>query len=141
MTTTKTCTKCKTEKPLSEFYKHRAIGVRHSLLSICKSCYDAGQAEHHHTSKAKPAQTDHLPNSKGCFMMPGPLTPSASAPAWTPLKASDLPQPVLRPGALDHTKYGSRQPDGSVKPYASPVCAPCYYQPRSTGSQGKERFY
>lgn len=74
-------------------------------------------------------------------MMPGPLTPSASAPAWTPLKASDLPQPVLRPGALDHTKYGSRQPDGSVKPYTSPACAPCYYQPRSTGSQGKERFY
>lgn len=50
-------------------------------------------------------------------MMPGPLTPSASAPAWTPLKASDMPQPVLRPGALDHEKHGSLQADGSVKPY------------------------
>ena len=43
----------------------------------------------------------------------------------------DLPQPVLRPGALDHEKHGSRQPDGSVKPYARPVCEPCYRQPQA----------
>lgn len=35
---------------------------------------------------------------------------------FEPLKSSDF-APVLRPGALDHTKYGSRQPDGSVKPH------------------------
>ena len=88
MPTTKTCTKCGTVKPLTEFYKHRATGVLHSMLSICKSCYDAGQTAHYHANKPKSKtqpSTDHLP-------------------AWTPLKASDLPQPVLRPGALDHTK-------------------------------------
>lgn len=64
-------------------------------------------------------------------MMPGPLTPSASAPAWTPLKASDLPAPVLRPGALDHEKYGSLQADGSIHPYRKPRCEPSYYQPQA----------
>lgn len=34
---------------------------------------------------------------------------------FEPLKSSDF-APVLRPGALDHEKYGSRQADGSVKP-------------------------
>lgn len=105
MTTTKTCTKCGTTKPLTEFYKHRATGVLHSMLSICKSCYDAGQTAHHHTNKPKSKtqpSTDHLP-------------------AWTPLKPSDLPKPVLLPGALDHEKYGSLQPDGSVRPYTNTV--------------------
>ena len=58
-------------------------------------------------------------------------TKPAGAPDWTPLKPSDLPQPVLRPGALDHTKYGSRQADGSVKPYAGVRCTPCYRQPQA----------
>ena len=49
---------------------------------------------------------------------------------FEPLKSSDF-APVLRPGALDHEKHGSRQPDGSVKPYKRPVCAPCYRQPQA----------
>lgn len=77
-------------------------------------------------------QTDRLPNSTGCFKpAPLPHTAAAGGPTWTPLKPSDLPQPVLRPGALDHEKHGSRQPDGSVKPYARPVCEPCYRQPQA----------
>ena len=36
---------------------------------------------------------------------------------FEPLESSDF-APVLRPGALDHEKYGNRQPDGSVKPFA-----------------------
>lgn len=35
---------------------------------------------------------------------------------FEPLKSSDF-APVLRPGALDHEKHGSRQPDGSVKDF------------------------
>ena len=67
---------------------------------------------------AKTASADHLPNSAGCFQLaPLPHTAAAGGPTWTPLKPGDLPQPVLRPGALDHTKYGSRQPDGSVRPF------------------------
>lgn len=46
--------------------------------------------------------------------------PPARPLAYQPLKASDF-EPILRPGAMDHTKYGSRQPDGSVKPYTKPV--------------------
>ena len=77
-------------------------------------------------------QTDHLPNSTGCFQpAPLPHTAATGRPTYTPLKPGDLPQPVLRPGALDHERYGSRQPDGSVKPYARPVCVPCYRQPQA----------
>ncbi len=130
MTTTKTCTKCGTVKPLTEFYKRSSR--KHGVYSCCKVCHNLANKANHHASKPKlKPSTDHLPNSKGCFLMPGPLTPSASPPAWTPLKASDLPQPVLRPGALDHEKHGSRQADGSVKPYARPVCEPCYRQPQA----------
>ena len=120
MTTTKTCTKCGTVKPLTEFYKH-SFG-KNGLSSACKACDNLARKENYYASKPKPKlkpSTDHLPNSKGCFLMPGPLTPSARPPEWIPLKASDLPQPVLRPGALDHTKHGSLQPDGSVKPYTN----------------------
>lgn len=56
-------------------------------------------------------------NSKTCTNPPA--TPARPL-AYQPLKASDF-EPILRPGAMDHTKYGSRQPDGSVKPYAKPV--------------------
>ena len=99
MTTTKTCTKCGTVKPLTEFYK--SAGAR---LSTCKSCYDNA------------AHTAH---------------DRSSPPTWTPLKPSDLPQPVLRPGALDHEKYGNRLPDGSIQPYRKPRCEPCYRQPQA----------
>lgn len=58
-------------------------------------------------------------------------TKPAGAPDWTPLKPGDLPKPVLRPGALDHEKYGSRLPDGSVQPYRKPRCEPSYYQPQT----------
>ena len=57
--------------------------------------------------------------------------PAAPPTKYEPLTMRDLPQPVLRPGALDHEKHGSRQPDGSVKPYARPVCEPCYRQPQA----------
>lgn len=39
MTTNKTCTKCKEEKPLSEFYKH--VGGRFGVKSQCKDCVNA----------------------------------------------------------------------------------------------------
>lgn len=108
MTTTKTCTQCRTDKPLTEFY--RSVGAGGARLSTCKSCYAVAHA-------SKP-QTDHLPNSGGCFQpAPLPHTAAAGGPTWTPLKPSDLPQPVLRPGALDHERYGSRQADGSVRPF------------------------
>lgn len=118
--TSKQCFKCLCEKPLSEFYKHSS--GKHGLSSSCKACDNLARKSNYYASKPKPKpSTDHLPNSKGCFLMPSPLTPSASPPAWTPLKASDLPQPVLRPGAIDHEKYGSLQPDGSVRPYTKTV--------------------
>lgn len=112
MTTTKTCTQCRTDKPLTEFYK--SVGAGGARLSTCKSCYAVAHA-------SKP-QTDHRPNSSGCFQpAPLPHTAATGGPDWTPLKPSDLPQPVLRPGALDHERYGSRQADGSVKPYRAPI--------------------
>lgn len=43
--------------------------------------------------------------------------PAAPPTKYEPLTMRDLPQPVLRPGALDHTKYGSLQADGSVRPF------------------------
>ena len=118
MTATKTCTKCGTVKPLTEFYKHK-LGSG-GLASSCKACDKLARQAHYHANKPQPTQTDHVPNSVGCFV-PAPLPRSATAagaPAWTPLKPSDLPQPVLRPGALDHEKHGNLQTDGSVKPFA-----------------------
>ena len=125
MTTTKTCTQCRTDKPLAEFYKSRSTGRASSRLATCKSCYDNAA----HASKP---QADHLPNSIGCLQLaPLPHTAATGGPTWTPLKPGDLPKPVLRPGAMDHEKYGSRQADGSVKPYASVRCIPCYRQPQA----------
>lgn len=61
---------------------------------------------------------DRTPNSIGCFKpAPLPHTAASGARDYTPLKSSDF-APVLRPGALDHEKHGSLQPDGSVKPFA-----------------------
>lgn len=135
MTATKTCTKCGITKPLTEFYKHklRADG----LASACKKCTNLASKP-----KIKPS-TDHVPFSGGCFVL-APLPRSATAagaPDWTPLKPSDLPQPVLRPGALDHEKYGSRQPDGSVKPFARARCIPCYRQPQVHNGGSAMRMY
>lgn len=47
--------------------------------------------------------------------------PAAPPTKYEPLTMRDLPQPVLRPGAIDHEKYGSLQPDGSVRPYTKTV--------------------
>ena len=129
--TAKTCSKCGTVKPLTEFYKRSSR--KHGVYSCCKVCHNLANKANHHASKPKlKPSTDHLPNSKGCFKpAPLPHTAATGGPDWTPLKPSDLPQPVLRPGALDHEKHGSRQPDGSVKPYARPVCEPCYRQPQA----------
>lgn len=52
---------------------------------------------------------------------PLPHTAASGAQDYAPLRPGDLPQPVLRPGALDHEKLGSRQPDGSVRPYRPPT--------------------
>lgn len=40
----------------------------------------------------------------------------------------------LRPGARDHERYGSLQPDGSVRPYAPPQ-----YYATSSVAQVRER--
>lgn len=131
MTATKTCTKCGTVKPLTEFYKH-SFG-KHGLSSSCKACDNLARKSNYHASKPQPTQTDHVPNSGGCFVQAPPtsFTTAAGAPAWTPLKPSDLPQPVLRPGAMAHEKYGNRLPDGSIQPYRKPRCEPSYYQPKA----------
>jgi len=39
----KCCTKCKIEKPLTEFYKHK--GKKSGLMSECKSCKDVKNRE------------------------------------------------------------------------------------------------
>ena len=123
MTATKTCTKCGIAKPLTEFYKHK-LRVD-GLAPSCKACDNLARKARHHASKPKPKtkpSTDHVPNSSGCFVPPPlPHTAATGAPTYIPLKPSDLPQPVLRPGALDHEKYGSRQPDGSVQPYTNTI--------------------
>ena len=119
MTTTKTCTKCGTTKPLTEF--HKQSSGKHGRRSACATCINT-QKKSSYQCKPQPTQTDHV-NSVGRFV-PAQLPRSATAagtPAWTPLKPSDLPQPVLRPGAMDHEKYGSLQPDGSVRPYTKTV--------------------
>lgn len=67
--------------------------------------------------KTKPP-IDRTPNSIGCFKpAPLPHTAASGAQDYALLRPGDLPQPVLRPGALDHEKHGSLQADGSVKPY------------------------
>ena len=71
--------------------------------------------------KTKPP-IDRTPNSIGCFKpAPLPHTAASGAQDYAPLRPGDLPQPVLRPGALDHTKIGSKQADGSVRPYRPPT--------------------
>ena len=42
---TKTCTKCKEEKPLTDFYQHRTSRGGHR--SVCKPCGNAAQAAYH----------------------------------------------------------------------------------------------
>ena len=88
-------------------------------------------------AKPKPAPAITLPTNNGCEPF-ATNVPRLQKERWNlptagyqPLTMRDLPQPVLRPGALDHERHGSRQPDGSVKPYARPVCAPCYRQPQA----------
>ena len=78
------------------------------------------------------------PTNNGCEPFAQKFTRRAEKERWNPptagyqpLTMRDLPTPVLRPGALDHEKHGSLQSDGSVKPYARPVCAPCYRQPQA----------
>lgn len=62
-------------------------------------------------------------NLKNRTKKPLPHTAASGAQNYTPLTARDLPRPVLRPGAADHEKHGSRQADGSVKPYIKPTHA------------------
>lgn len=86
------------------------------------------------TKKRKPAYGSHITQANIGRVLDGVQYP--------PYQPYVPPPPAsMRPGADDHKRYGSLQADGTVKPYTSPACAPCYHQPRVTGSQGKERFY
>lgn len=119
--TAKTCSKCGTEKPLTDFYPHwSAVDGR---SGFCKACAIEDDRKRR---QRKQQQKESMQSKK-----PTQSKPAAPPTKYEPLTMRDLPQPVLRPGALDHEKYGSHQPDGTVKPYARPVCEPCYRQPQA----------
>ena len=60
----KVCTKCKTEKPKSEFYKHST--TRDGLTPRCKQCKSAADKERRLTNKLKNARDADLTGTKIC---------------------------------------------------------------------------
>lgn len=81
------------------------------------------------------------PTNNGCEPFAQKFTRRAEKERWNLPATKYEPLNVLRdigpgvtaarPGAFDHEQCGSLQADGSVKPYARPVCAPCWRQPQA----------
>ena len=117
---TKVCNTCKTEKPLSEFYRYRAKNRESRHYAACKVCQNERIAK---KSNAPKFQRD--PNAERWTKPQAP---------YQPLNVQrDIGPGVsaARPGAFDHEKYGSRLPDGSIQPYRKPRCEPSYCQPQA----------
>lgn len=71
--------------------------------------------------KLQPRQTPGTPHPIGSKYPHIELPPAPAQDKYT-VRADMKVKPwreaeVLRPNALDHERYGSRQPDGSVKPF------------------------
>lgn len=60
---TKTCSKCKEDKPLAEFHKDRR--AKNGLRSQCKLCEKATQAHYWQTEKGKASQARYAKSEKG----------------------------------------------------------------------------
>ena len=64
---TKTCFKCKQEKPVSEFYKYKSRN--NSCFSSCKTCYNAHAVAYHKTEIGKKAQAKWKNSEAGKLYM------------------------------------------------------------------------
>lgn len=128
----KTCFKCNTTKPLSEFYKHKQMGDGH--LNKCKTCTksDAYQRRHNSPARDRILEYDRKRGSRqtqgqiNAYRSRRPLVTKAHSAVGRALNSGQL----VRPEACEHCSKVGRV-NGHHEDYHKPLdviwlCVACH---------------